>query len=56
VSNSLVRKVKDRRCVINSYFGKGTGVIEKYLAWLLEKGLVIDKVYTFVQYNKEPMF
>ena len=40
-------KVKDRRCVIDSYFGKGIGIIDKYLVWLLEKGLVIECIHSY---------
>ena len=49
-------KVKDRQCVIDSFFSKGIALTDEYLVWLLEKGLVVDKVYKFIRYNKEPIF
>ena len=56
VSDRSGIKVKDRCCVIDSYFGKGIGIIDEYLVWFLEKSLVIDRVYSFMGYNKEPIF
>ena len=56
VSDRSGIKVKDRRCVIDSYFGKGIGLIDEYVVWLLNKGFMVDKVYTFIRYNKEPIF
>ena len=56
VSDRSGIKVKDRRCVIDSYFGKGVGLIDEYVVWLLKKGFMVDKVYTFIRYNKEPIF
>ena len=56
VSDRSGIKVKDRRCVIDSYFGKGVGLIDEYVVWLLNKGFMVDKVYTFIRYNKEPTF
>ena len=56
VSDRSGIKVKDRRCVIDSYFGKGVGLIDEYVVWLLNKGFMVDKVYTFIRYNKEPLF
>ena len=56
VSDRSGIKVKDRRCVIDSYFGKGVGLIDEYVVWLLNKGFMVDKVYTFIRYNKEPIF
>ena len=38
-------KVKDRRCVIDSYFGEHIGLIDEYLMWLLEKGLIVTKIH-----------
>ena len=56
VSDRSGIKVKDRRCVIDSYCGKGVGLIDEYVVWLLNKGFMVDKVYTFIRYNKEPIF
>ena len=56
VSDRSGIKVKDRRCVIDSYFGKGVGLIDEYVVWLLNKGFMVEKVYTFIRYNKEPIF
>ena len=56
VSDRSGIKVKDRRCVIDSYFGKGVGLIDEYVVWLLKKGFMVDKVYMFIRYNKEPIF
>ena len=56
VSDRSGIKVKNRRCVIDSYFGKGVGLIDEYVVWLLNKGFMVDKVYTFIRYNKEPIF
>ena len=56
VSDRSGIKVKDRCCVIDSYFGKGVGLIDEYVVWLLNKGFMVDKVYTFIRYNKEPIF
>ena len=56
VSDRSGIKVKDRRCVIDSYFGKGVGLVDEYVVWLLNKGFMADKVYTFIRYNKEPIF
>ena len=56
VSDRSGIKVKDRRCVIDSYFGKGVGLIDEYVVLLLNKGFMVDKVHTFIPYNKEPLF
>ena len=56
VSDRFGIKVKDRRCVIDSYFGKGVELIDEYVVWLLNKGFMVDNVYTFIRYNKEPIF
>ena len=56
VSDRSGIKVKDRCCVIDSYFVKGVGLIDEYVVWLLNKGFMVDKVYTFIRYNKEPIF
>ena len=56
VANRMGIKVKNRRCVIDSYFGKGIALTDEYLVWLLNKGLVVDRVYMFIRYNKEPIF
>ena len=56
VSDRSGIQVKDRRSVIDSYFGKGVGLIDKYVVWLLNKGFMVEKVYTFIWYNKEPIF
>ena len=56
VSDRSGIKVKDRRCVIQSYFGKGVGLIDEYVVWLLNKGFMVGKVYTLLRYNKEPIF
>ena len=49
-------KVKDRRCVIDSYYGKNIGLIDEYLVWLMEKGVVVDEIYVFLRYNKQKVF
>ena len=41
--------VKDRRSVIDSYFGKEVGLIDSYLRWLLEKGLIVTKIHMFIR-------
>ena len=56
VSDRSGIKVKDRGCVIDSYFSKGVELIDEYVVWLLNKGFMVDKVYTFIRYNKEPIF
>ena len=56
VSDRLGINVKDRCCVIDSYVGNGIGIIDEYLVWLMENGLVIDRVYTLIWYNKQPIF
>ena len=56
VADRMGIKVKNRRCVIDSYFGKGIALTDEYLVWLLNKGLVVDRVYMFIWYNKEPIF
>ena len=37
VSDKYGIKVKDRRCVIDSYFGKRLAIIDEYMVWLLKK-------------------
>ena len=44
------------RSVIDSYFGKGVGLIDEYVVWLLNNGFMVDKVYMFIRHNKEPIF
>ena len=56
VADRMGIKVKNRRCVIDSYFAKGIALTDEYLVWLLNKGLVVDRVYMFIRYNKEPIF
>ena len=55
VSDRSGIQVKDICCVIDSYSGKGVGLIDEYVVWLLNKGFMVDKVYTFIRYNKEPI-
>ena len=56
VADRMGIKVKNRPCVIDSYFAKGIALTDKYLVWLLNKGLLVDRVYMFIRYNKEPIF
>ena len=49
-------KVKDRRCGIDSYYGYNVGLIDEYLVWLMEKGVVVDEIYVFLRYNKQKVF
>ena len=48
--------VKDRRSVIDSYHGENIALTDEYLVWLMEKGLVVDRVRTFICYKKEAIF
>ena len=48
--------VKDRRCVIDSYIGVNIGLIDEYVLWLLDKGIVIDRIRAFIRYEKHPIF
>ena len=56
VADRMGITVKNRRCVIDSYFAKGIVLRDEYLVWLLNKGLVVDRVYMFIRYHKEPIF
>ena len=49
-------KVKDRRCVIDSYYGHNVGLIDEYLVWLIEKGVVVDEIHVLLRYNKQKVF
>ena len=44
VADRMGIKVKNRRCVIDSYFAKGIALTDEYLVWLLNEGLVVDRV------------
>ena len=48
--------VKDRRSVIDSYHRKNTALTDEYLVWLMERGVVVDRVRTFICYRKESIF
>ena len=49
-------KVKDRRCVFDSYYGEQFGLIDEYLVWLIKKGVVVDRIHTYLRFNKEKVF
>ena len=48
--------VKDRRCVIDSYYGEKIGLVDEYFVWLVEKGLVVTKIHKFIRYDKKNIF
>ena len=48
--------VKDRRSVIDSYHGENIALTDEYLVWLMERGVVVDRVRTFIRYRKEAIF
>ena len=49
-------RVKDRRCVIDSYYGQQVGLIDEYMVWLIKKGVVVDRIHTYLRFNKDKVF
>lgn len=47
---------KERRNLIGSMFGKKILLITPLLQWYLKNGLVVSKLYQFVQFNAVPCF
>ena len=48
--------VTNRRSVIDSYVGKRVTLIDEYFTWLLDKGVELVQLHTFIRYKKEPIF
>ena len=48
--------IKDRRAVIDSYSGTNIALIDEYFVWLLSKGVRLDRMRAFIQYDKQPIF
>ena len=48
--------VKDRRAVIDSYYGRHIALIDEYIVWLYNKGCIISRIYKFIRYDKRPIF
>ena len=51
LANKIMSESGKRRQLIASYFGEKTIIITPYLKWLLNKGLIITKVYNIYQYT-----
>ena len=49
-------QVKGRRSVIDSYFGKRITLIDEYFTWLMEKGVELIQIHSFIRYEKEAIF
>ena len=49
-------QVKNRRSVIDSYFGKKITLIDEYFVWLINKGVELVQIHAFIRYEKEAIF
>eukprot|EP00794_Sanderia_malayensis_P016343 gene16343-biopygen12033 len=48
--------IKDRKCVIDWYFGQEITIIDEYFVWLVRGGVRCTKIYSFLRFKKEQVF
>ena len=49
-------QVKNRRSVIDSYFGTRITLIDEYFVWLMNHGVELVQIHAFIRYEKEAIF